>query len=193
MSPRRLLQVLLLTTPVVALPTSGCILVGAVAGKVLPEPKIPAAYDLGERPTAIDVRADERVLGELGLTEVDPVLGSVRRQLEKRTKANIIRGGALNVAGGQTIIVDLMPGTETQTIGSSFTAGAASARVRVFDEIGNEVWPADGGLGHVVTGSVPPATNGSPQEIRREALRDLGRRVALLFHPHTETEVLRPL
>lgn len=189
-TPRLLLCLLAAATLPVA---SGCILVGAVAGKVMPEPKIPAAYDLGERPTAIDVRADERVLGELGLMEVDPVLGSLRRQLEERTKARLIRGGALNVAGGQTIVVDLMPGTETQTIGSDFTAGAASARVRVFDQKGDEVWPADGGAGQVVTGSVPPATSGSPQEIRREALRDLGRRVALLFHPHTETEVLRPL
>lgn len=164
----------------------GCTILGAVAGKTLPEPKAPAAFDLGEQATAVRVVADERLLGETAaLGDTDPVLVATRRQLRERTEANVVTSTA---DANQIVVIELLPTSERTVIGSDYSPGVAAGRVRVLDAEGEELWPRDGSAGQVVQAKLPPATAGSPEEIHREALRSLGRRVALLFYPHTAEE-----
>lgn len=173
-----------LLTTVIAL-VAGCNVVGVVAAKTFPEPKAPAAFDLGKRATAVRVEADERLLGETALGDTDPVLVSTRRQLRDRTKAEVVNDAA---HASQIVVIELQPTDEEAVIGSNYSPGVAVGRVRVVDAEGTELWPRDGSAGRMIQAQLPPATAGAPEEMHRRALHSLGRRVAMLFYPHTADE-----
>ncbi len=175
------LRLLAFTLPLAA-GCAGCTAVAAVVAKTAPAETVPAAFDLGETTAAVSVRADEsRIGGVAAAFDADPVLATLRRGLKARTDADVLISTA---AASRIIVVDLIGDDADGVIAGPYSAGRASARVRVLDADNTELWPADGSKGRAVSASVPPATAGSAEEVRRAALRLLGAEIAKLFHAH---------
>ncbi len=175
----------LLLMPMTAL-LGGCEAVAAVASKVKPLPKQPAAFELQGMKTAVRVEADESKMGSAAAAfDVDPVAVSVRRALQAYAKVPV----ALSPTGAErVIVVELQASEEEMVIASPFAPSSAAARVRVLSGEGVELWPRDGSEGRYVFAAIPTATAGDAPEIRRQALRLLGDEVAKLFYEHVIEE-----
>ena len=176
----RCLLVLTLGLPPLAL--AGCQAVAAVVAKTAPPQLVPAAFKLGDAPTAVSVRADERRVGGVAAAcDTDPVVAVLRRELRERADADIVLSSA---NASRLVVVDLIGDEAEGVIGGPYAPGRATGRVRVLDAEGTELWPADGSNGRAVAAGVPPATAGSAEDVRRAALRLLGAEVAKLFYAH---------
>ena len=174
---RTLLPLLLLCLVTLA---PGCGLLGVVAGRTLPEPKVPAAFDLGEGPVAVEVTADESTMGEAAMLDADPVAVTIRRQLEAEAELEVLSDGTAE----RLVRVDLTDAGTAGVIGGPYADASAAAHVRVLDAGGRELWPADGTPGRLVTAELPPTNDVRPRDARRAVLVRLGERAAELFHPH---------
>ena len=162
-----------------ALTVGGCGLLGLIAGRTLPRPKEPAAFDLGERPTAVRVTADEAIMGESALTEVDVVAGSLARALAKGAGATVVTDPS---RAARVVELELRPAGEARIIGGGYPRASAAGVVRVLDAGGGEIWPDDGSAGRAVAAEFPRATRATPGEARRAALVALGEAASRLFY-----------
>ncbi len=162
----------LLTTPVAAVTKAGL------------GPKIPPAYDLQKQPTWVRVTADERVVGTDVVLASDPVAVEARRAFEasRETVAADVASRAKRL-----VVVDLgVPDDHESILGSPFTKLTAVARVRVYDDLGVELWPADGTRGKLVQARLSDDARGTQAELQRQVHRELGRSVAALFVSHRD-------
>lgn len=157
---------------------AGCNVIGVVAHKTLPPPRVPAAHELAEVPTAVVVRTDELLSGEQGPIDADALEVTLKRALAERAAVTVVEGPEAQ----QRVEVSLDPPSTEQTLGSDFQRGQASASVRVLDKDGVEVWPDDGTPGRGVTAVTPRIRSVDPADLRRTTLQALAIEVAALFH-----------
>ena len=162
-----------------ALLLGGCGLIGLVAGRTLPRPTEPAAYELGERATAVRVTADEAIMGESALTEVDAVAGSLGRALAGAAGATVVEDPR---RAARIVHLEMRPANDAAIIGGGYPTASAAGVVRVLRADGSEVWPDDGSQGRAVVAAFPRATRATPDEARRAALIALGEAAARLFY-----------
>jgi hypothetical protein len=168
----------LLILALVALGVAGCNLLGVVAYKSLPPPRIPAAHALAEVPTAVVVRSEALISGEQGPMDAETVAITLKRALAERAEVEVVEAGQAQ----QRVEVDLDPPSAEGAMGSEFEQGAARARVRVVDAGGEEIWPDDGSPGYMVATTTPRVRAAAPADLRRATLRALAEQVAGLFH-----------
>jgi hypothetical protein len=156
---------------------AGCNLIGVVAHKSLPPPRVPAVHELAKAPTEVVVRTEAMISGEQGPLDAETVEIALSRALVERADVDVVEQGA-----GQRVDVVLSPPSTSGTIGSEYEQGDAWARVRVLDAAGEELWPRDGSTGFIVSARTPRVRVTDPAELRRATLRALGDRIAALFH-----------
>lgn len=158
--------------------TGGCNLIGVTAAKTMPPPREPAAFELGERPTAVIVTADPAISGEHGALDAETVAIALERALSQQAKARIVEESAARLV----VRVELYPPSAQTALGSDYHTGQASARVRVVSVSGKELWPDDGSEGFLVETQTPRVRGGTPAQVRRATLRALGEKTAALFY-----------
>jgi hypothetical protein len=156
----------------------GCNVIGVVAHKALPPPRVPAAHELAEVPTAVVVHTDELVSGEQGPIDAETLLIALKRALAEQAGVTLVEAPAAR----QRVEVILDPPSAQETLGSDFQRGQASATVRVVDEEGVELWPEDGTPGRGVTAVTGRLRGVNPAELRRATLQALAIEVTALFH-----------
>ena len=156
----------------------GCNIIGFAAAKALPPPRIPAAYELGQAPTAVVVDVDASLSGELGPMDAETVAISLERALRQRAKVQIVP----EASAAQVVRVRLGPPTVDSPMGSGYQSGAAAARVRVMRPGGAELWPNEGSEGRLVEMETPPMASADATQVRRFTLQALGERIAVLFY-----------
>ena len=163
---------------VLMLTAGGCNVLGLAAGRVLPPPKRPAAYELGETTVAVRVAPAPDVYGSQGPTDAEAVAIALERALRDHTKATP------RPAGEAALVVSavLDPLSNELLAGSDLRTGRAAATVRVLDADGTELWPLDGTAGRRVEVETPRTTGGDEADVRRATLQSLGQSVAALFY-----------
>lgn len=171
--PTHLLPVALLAMSLVG----GCNVLGVAAYKALPPPRIPAAYELPQAPTAVLVTADESIAGGQGQLDAETLAIALERSLEGIAQVPVVA----EASAVQRVEVALDPPTSSLTLASDIEHGQVGAHVRVLSADGEEVWPADGSAGHYVEVQTPRVRSADPAELRRATLHLLGRQVAALF------------
>ena len=157
---------------------AGCNVIGFAAAKALPPPRIPAAYELGEAPTAVVVNVDSAVSGELGPMDAEKVAIGLERALRYRAGAQI----ATEASAAQVVRVQLGPPSVDSPMGSGYRSGAVAARVRVVRASGQELWPNDGSAGRLVELETPPMRSDNPGEVRAFTLQAIAERIGALFY-----------
>ena len=171
---------LLLGAALAAMALGGCNVIGVVADKTMPPPRHPADYTLRPVPTLARVAADPAVSGEAGALDAEPVAIALERALQRHTKATMVSDPA---RARQVIVVDLAPPSNSRIAGSDINEGSVSGRVRVLDETGRELFPADGSAGRPIQAAMPRVRTSRPDELRRATLSALGEAAAALFYP----------
>lgn len=156
----------------------GCNLIGVTAAKTMPPPREPAAFELGQRPTAVIVTADPAISGEYAALDAETVAIALERRLKRQTKAPVVEESAARLI----VRVELYPPSAQTALGSDYHSGQASARVRVESVWGQELWPDDGSEGYLVEAQTPRVRGGTPAQVRRATLRALGEQAAALFY-----------
>ncbi len=166
---------------VVTATSTGCALFTTLPGltksKALGPDGRPAQFDLGEHPTWIDFDSNEKIVGAEAAMTADPVLIESRRRL--RSNDDILYADSREEAERIVVIRLAVPG-EDETLGQS-DVGMAAATVKVFDVVGEEVWPDDGSEGKVVNAKVSIGEPGDRTKLRRDAYRLLGKKIGALF------------
>lgn len=191
-----------------AVSAGGCALLGVIAHKASPPPKVPARYTLKPEPTVVLVeRASNpgeaamdaqriaqlitQLMRENGVTQViDP-----SRAMEARSRRNPdgsrLRPSELARAVGasQFVYVDLTRYETTEALAGQAADGQAEAAVWVVDaRSAQPVWPPEANQGHPVAAAVPfaPSSTGTtPQSVRDKLNQDLALDISRLFYTWT--------
>ena len=171
------LAALLISLPLAG---GGCELIGLVASRTLPEPKVPAVWELEPVPTAVVVEADANIYGERAIVDADTVGLEVERVLEKRTETPVVP----EMKAERRVVITLDPIGSEAVAASDLRTGSAAAWVKVVDAEGRELFPGDGSEGRYVQAQTPRIEGGDAGDLRRATLRALGGQVARLFYPH---------
>ncbi|MEM1011653.1 MAG: hypothetical protein AAGI46_05465 [Planctomycetota bacterium] len=134
-------------------------------------------FDLGEHEAFLVLERNEAVVGtEIALT-ADPVIIEARRSLQANDDVGYASSRA---SAGRVIVIELAVPGEDDTLGTN-DIGLAAADVRVLDQLGDEIFPADGSAGKRVTAKIAVDEVGDPNELRRESYRMLGRKIGAMF------------
>lgn len=189
---------------VVAMASSGCNVIGALAYKTAGPPTVYAEYKLPPRPTLVFADANEA--GSATFADADALARFVERQLTDRRVCPMVgtdrvldlRGSDVNfskwsvaevgrrVDAGQVIYIDLTEARISQVIGARSQRGFASARVRVIDAAdGALLWPMESQQGYPVQFETPMTSLDdrlAPIEVRNAALLGLADRIGKLFY-----------
>jgi hypothetical protein len=182
----------------------GCNVIGAVAGKVAPEPTIPAQFVPAKEPTPVLVEnyhnpaslrlesdaVARHLAEELAMHEVAPIVEPERAEAFRSTKGQAYRKMPLDEIGKslgatQIIYVDLERFDIQRAIASELLGGQAEARVRVVDDAGELLWPIDSAGGYPIAVKVEPqrvAPGGGDHAVRQELHAALADKVAKLFY-----------
>ncbi|MEL7239158.1 MAG: hypothetical protein AAGK78_09865 [Planctomycetota bacterium] len=163
---------------------SGCLIFGAIAAKTVPLPKKPAAYELQVVPTTITLVAKEEDLGVELAMSADPVKIGLRDALAEKTDVPIVKRDGEQVV--EVTLLPMRPDGETGGAGGLSMGSNASARVRVLDGAGREVWPDDTTAGKLVTVTMPPMMGEDFRRRTRLTLEALGNETAKLFYETVE-------
>jgi hypothetical protein len=158
--------------------TSGCEAIGVLINRTQPPVKIPPRFDLEGRTVSVVVVSDDTMADEDLMLEADAVAIAMEQGLAEFYAIDP------DARGEWDVVVNLDASREQEILGGRTAPSSASARIRVVDEAGQELWPADGSRGWHVTASVPVAAQGSAQDLRRAALIELGQKAARLFYAH---------
>ena len=183
---------------------TGCTLIGAVAGKVAPEPMVPAAFAPAPEPTVVlvenyhnpaSLRLESEAVArhlteELEVRQVVPVVAQSEVTSFRQSQGAAYRKMPLDAIGmavgaRQVIYVDLERFDLTRAIGSEMYGGRAEARVRVVDDAGEVLWPIDSAGGHPVAVKLEPRRVSSglgDHAVRQQLHAALADKVAKLFY-----------
>lgn len=157
----------------------GCNVIGFLAEKTIPPPKVPAEFELGNTPTAVVVTADAALAGEQGPMDAEALAIALEGALQRQAGAKVVDESV----AGRIVRVRLHPPEAHGAIGSDYYSGHASASVRVDADSGTEVWPRDGSEGRVIQAETPRVRGADDAQIRRATLQALASKIAALFHP----------
>ena len=183
---------------------TGCNVIGAVAGKVAPEPNIPAQFAPAKEPTLVlvenyhnpaSMRLESDALArhlseELSLREVAPVVEPGKAAAYRQAQGAAYRKMPLDAIGKavgarQVIYVDLERFDVTRALASEMFGGRAEARVRVVDDAGELLWPIDSAGGYPVSVKVEPQRvkpGVGDSAVRQQLHARLADRLAKLFY-----------
>jgi hypothetical protein len=184
--------------------TSGCNIIGAIAGKVGPEPTIPARFMPAKEPTLVLVEnyhnpaslrmesdaVARHVAEELAIHEVAPIVEPDVAESFRSSKGQAYRKMPLDeiarsLGATQVIYVDLERFDVQRAIASELLGGQAEARVRVVNDAGELLWPIDSAGGYPVAVKVEPqrvAPGAGEHAVRQELHTALADKVAKLFY-----------
>lgn len=194
----------------IGLSMSGCVAVGALAGKLLPEPPIPARFKLSSVPTLVFVENSSQpgnasidadplarhIHNDLTRFEVVPVIPldqlQTLRDLEStRFRNRSITEIAAQLGASQVIYVDVQGVAVGSVPGSDVVKAIGSARVRVIDVASAQViFPRESTDGLPISFETRPrrissgAANPTVAAARAEVLGELGKRIAQLFRDY---------
>jgi hypothetical protein len=190
--------------PLSLLPLAGCNVIGAVAGKLAPEPIIPAQFVPAKEPTLILVEnyhnpaslrlesdaVARHLAEELSMHDVAPIVEPERAESLRSAKGQAYRKMPVDEIGRslgatQIIYVDLESFDLDRAIASELLGGKAEARVRVVDDAGGLLWPIDSAGGYPVAVKVEPqrvAPGQGDHAVRQELHAALADKIAKLFY-----------
>ncbi len=189
---------------------SGCAAVGALAGKLLPEPPIPARFILPSVPTLVFVENSSQpgnasidadplarhIHNDLTRFEVVPVIPldklQTLRDLEStRFRNRSITEVASQLGAAQVLYVDVQGVAVGSVPGSDVVKAIGSARVRVIDVATAQViFPRESTDGLPISFETRPrriasgSANPTVAAARAEVLAELGKRIAQLFRDY---------
>ena len=192
---------------VFVLPAAGCNIIGAVAAKVGPPPKVPAQYVPAQEPVVVlaenyrnpaslrmESDAVARMVGEeLKLNEVAPVVDQSKVEELRQAKGLAYRKMPLDAIARaldakQVIYIDVERFDIDHALASEMLTGEAQARVRVVDDAGELLWPIDSAGGFPVAVKIEPqrvASGAGDQTVRQQLHSALADRIAKLFYTWT--------
>jgi hypothetical protein len=190
--------------------TSGCNVIGAVAAKMGPPPKIPAQYVPADVPTVVIVENYNNpsslriesdslarlVVEQLTNNHVAPIIDVEKTETLRQAKGDAYRKMPLDAIGrelgaSQVIYVDLDNFDIDHALASEMLTGKAEVRVRVVDDAGELKWPIDSAKGYPISVKLNPKRvpiGSGDQTIRQELRTTLADKIAKLFYTWTSED-----
>lgn len=183
---------------------SGCAAAGAIIGKTIPEPPVPAEYVLLQTPVLVIAetkssdtmtqldgdRLSRLVSNEIYEYQLAPTIETdelveLRDRLLSKFKSESIQSIGRQVGAEQVVYVEILNVGVGTSAGSDVVKSVASAQVKVIDVAsGQVVYPDDSASGRLVNFQTRPArltSEMSPASLRGEALDGLAHNIVKLF------------
>ena len=185
----------------------GCNVIGVVASRVGPAPKVPAQFTPAKtpvlvlvenfhNPASLRLEADSiarHLAEELEMKDVAPVVDEAEVAALRQKGASAYRQMPLDAIGRavgarQIIYVDLEQFEISHALASELLGGDAAARVRVVDDAGAVLWPVNSAGGFPVSVKIQPepvAIGTGDFAVRRKLHAALADKVAKLFYAYS--------
>lgn len=188
----------------ILLTLSGCAAAGAIIGKTIPEPPVPAEYVLYQTPVIVIAESkssdtltqlDGDRLGRLVTNEIydyqlaptieTDQLVELRDRLLSKYKTESIQSIGRQIGAEQVVYIEIMNVGVGTSAGSDIVKCVASATVKVIDVAsGKLVYPEDSASGRLVNFQTRPerlTPDMTPASLRGEALDGLAHNIVKLF------------